>query len=117
MKRKNGVVSNLFLIGIVLTFLYVVTKLISVGGGGSSKAKAWVLTKHAVEQKLKSPSTAKFPSYGGKDVNFTEYDDTFIITSYVDAQNSFGAKVRSSFVATLKKNSSGDFIVESVYIN
>ena len=116
MKKKNGMVSNLFVVGIILTFLYVVVKLVSVGGR-DNKVDAWVLTKHAVEQKLKSPSTAKFPSYGGKDVKFTEYDDTCIITSYVDAQNSFGAKVRSSFVATLKKNSNGDYIVESVYIN
>lgn len=62
-------------------------------------ARAFVLAKEFVSSRLKSPATANFPwldtgVYLGK----CQYQ----VASYVDAQNSFGATIRSHYVAKLK---------------
>ncbi len=85
------------------------------GGGGSgsgsasapTKIEAWVMTQQFVEDSLKSPGSAE---YGGL---FSDYQDpeqivtslgdgTFRVRAWVDAQNSFGAKIRTHFVCELK---------------
>ena len=56
-----------------------------------------------VEQNLKSPSTAKFsrnPYVDKKD------DNVFIVKSYVDAQNSFGAMIRENYEVKLRYDES-----------
>lgn len=103
--------SNIIIFIALGGFVYFISVAFS---GDNSKTDAWVLAKHEVELKLKSPSSAKFPSMN--EAKISEYGDTYIITSYVDADNSFGAKVRSEFTVTLKKNDGGDYIVEYVYI-
>jgi len=61
--------------------------------------------QRAVKQKLKSPATAKFP---GEILHRDEYqvqklpDDVWRVRSWVDAQNSFGALIRSRWTAELK---------------
>lgn len=55
-----------------------------------------------VKQGLKAPSTADFPSQilsGDWKVN--RKDDVVTVSSYVDAQNSFGAMIRSNFVVQI----------------
>lgn len=54
-----------------------------------------------VKDKLKAPSTAKFPSPVG---NYTvdQSGNSYIVTGYVDAQNSFGAMVRENWLATFE---------------
>jgi len=49
-----------------------------------------------VKNKLKAPSTAEFPIY---DESFVEQvDDThYTVNCYVDAENGFGAKLRSNY--------------------
>lgn len=55
---------------------------------------AAICAQEGVENKLKSPSSAKFPwelkAVRGPDGNF-------IVENYVDAQNSFGAMIRSNY--------------------
>lgn len=56
----------------------------------------------AIKELLKSPATAKFP-------NITEWglkkeDGVVTVQSYVDAQNSFGAMIRSYFQFKIKDN-------------
>ncbi len=59
------------------------------------KTKALVYSQNCVEQQLKSPSSAEFPFGEG---TVTKVDnDTFIVTSYVDSQNSFGAMIRTNY--------------------
>lgn len=45
-----------------------------------------------VKEKLKSPSTAKFPL---NDYTVKRYSDEYVVIGYVDAQNSLGTTVRS----------------------
>ncbi|MDR0918274.1 MAG: hypothetical protein LBM93_03365 [Oscillospiraceae bacterium] len=54
-------------------------------------------TKNYVNNYLKSPSTAKFPSTTGNDWQCLGNPYYICIQSYVDAQNSFGATIREQF--------------------
>lgn len=48
------------------------------------------------KDRLKAPSTAKFPSYDNGAV-ITLSANSWKVNSYVDAQNSFGAQIRTSY--------------------
>jgi hypothetical protein len=67
----------------------------------SSKANKFLAYNYAedfVKQRLKSPSTAKFPGTSEKDKHITELgNNQYQINSWVDSQNSFGAIIRSKF--------------------
>lgn len=68
----------------------------------------WLLSKDEVKQQLKSPSSAKFPfSYADEDVMITKSGNTYTVKSWVDAENSFGAKIRCNFDVKLEKIGSG----------
>lgn len=62
-------------------------------------ALAWEEIKEEVLSQLKAPSTAKFPTVNElKD--FREYKPgEYIVHGYVDAENSYGAMIRTDFVA------------------
>ncbi len=62
---------------------------------------AYALITDYVKDKLKSPSTAKFPSKSG--VKISKNNDTYIIQGYVDSQNSFGATIRTKYIAEIKQ--------------
>ncbi len=61
--------------------------------------KAFIIAKDFVKQKLKAPSSADFNDdyYWG-----SAFNDTYIIRSTVDAQNSFGAKLRNKWTVKLR---------------
>lgn len=66
-------------------------------------SEAYIIAKEFMSKTLKAPSTAKFPSSEYKFIasNKTNY---CIIKSYVDAQNSFGAQIRTYYLVELKWN-------------
>lgn len=68
------------------------------------KAICWSLAKDVISEHLKSPSTAKFPLYTNEDIKYTYSNDIYTVYGYVDAQNSFGATVRTEFYVTMKKS-------------
>lgn len=59
---------------------------------------AQVSCESAVKQLLKSPSTAEFSGW----IRVLNSDGTYTVTGNVDAQNSFGAMLRSSFSCTVR---------------
>lgn len=66
-----------------------------------------------VKQGLKAPSTADFPSQilsGDWKVN--RKDDVVTVSSYVDAQNSFGAMIRSNFIVQISYSTSSCLYLE-----
>lgn len=68
-----------------------------------SETDIFVHSQFAVEDYLKSPSTAQYPS--SKDVYITKISDhEYKVASYVDSQNSLGATVRSKYVVDLIYN-------------
>lgn len=63
--------------------------------------QAFIISQDYVKKNLKAPSTAKFPFL---DYTFSDPDpdNTIIIKSYVDAQNSFGAKLRNDYYVKVR---------------
>lgn len=104
--------SKIFIFIILGIFIYFI---FGAFGGENEKTEAWVLAKHEVESQLKSPTSAKFPS--SSEAEIMDLGDMCIVTSYVDAENSFGAMMRNNFSVTFKKDSKGNYITESVYIS
>jgi len=62
---------------------------------------AFLISKKFVLKNLKAPSTAVFPDNEYK-CSINNADSTYIVTSYVDSQNSFGAQLRSTYIVTMK---------------
>lgn len=76
--------------------LVLVTALALAGcGGGVSSSDAFVECKAAIEQQLRSPSSADF---NRSSTSIEETDSGgYEIAGVVDADNAFGASVRSNF--------------------
>ena len=70
--------------------------------GGRYKLEAHACARMKVESQLKSPSSADFPLESYKDVVTYTKNNEYSVSSYVDAENSFGATVRNDFVCTLQ---------------
>jgi hypothetical protein len=58
-----------------------------------------VQSEYAVRGRLKAPSTAVFPSCSAYKV--AQKDGNTFVVGYVDAQNTFGAQIRSKFIVKL----------------
>lgn len=69
--------------------------------------------KYAVEGYLKAPSTADFPWYDPSYVSAS--GNKYTVSAYVDAQNSFGAMVRSVWTCTAYY-SKGNWSTEDVQV-
>lgn len=57
------------------------------------------LGDRTIKAQLKAPSTAEFASFG--DTKIFQRQDTITYISYVDAQNGFGAMIRSKFAVVM----------------
>lgn len=75
---------------------------------------AWYACKQNAERQLKSPSTAGFPS--AYEVPYTVQNGGFDITGWVDAQNSFGAEIRTNFVC-VARGDGVNYETEVIFIN
>lgn len=81
------------------------------GGSGNLDATtrelmAYDPCKAAVSAQLKAPSTADFQSRFSVDYSLTK--DLVTVSGYVDAQNSFGAKLRNDWLCTATVSTNGD---------
>lgn len=68
------------------------------------KVDASVLCRNRMESRLKAPSTAQFP-WTADHTGYLEFgDDNVMITvhSYVDAQNGFGAMIRTNYICNVE---------------
>ena len=70
------------------------------------EATAITLAQELVKKELKSPSTAKFP-WSFSEYTVSRSGENWIVKGYVDAQNSFGAMIRSNFEACFKMKKQG----------
>lgn len=83
------------------------------------KLTAWVMAQQFVKQSLKSPSSADFGGVFSGEAQ--SYEDTvteigegeYRVRGWVDAQNAFGATVRSDFDVTVEYIGGGDWRVNS----
>jgi len=66
------------------------------------KIEAWVMAKEFVKDRLKAPRTAKWP-WASTDQLVTYLGNReYLVDAYVDAQNSFGALIRTYFTCRLR---------------
>lgn len=69
------------------------------------------MAERFVKDRLKAPSTAKFPGFwddaNGEGCVAYFNDGTWRISSWVDSQNSFGAQIRTHYVAQLTHGNDG----------
>jgi hypothetical protein len=77
---------------------------------------AWAVHNLFVKNALKAPATAEFAPQSASKVE-TVGKDIYKITSYVDAQNSFGAKIRNYYTIVLKDNGPDKWQVVSLKFN
>lgn len=96
-----------FLVMIIFAGLLVLAILVAIESSKPSKTdpktEAWYVCKEFITRSLKAPKTAEFPRYQASNVSYmgsTEYN----VSMYVDAENSFGALVRSYFICRVKKD-------------
>lgn len=68
-----------------------------------SKSLAYNYAEDFVKEKLKSPSTAKFPGLLDRDKHIAKTSEgVYKIYSWVESQNSFGATIRTRFSCTIR---------------
>jgi len=84
---------------VVLVF-FLIMYFLSLGETENKKQKPWMIevctfSQIEIEKLLKSPSTAKFPVCTNE--SFSEKNNRFYYSSYVDSQNSFWAILRTNY--------------------
>jgi hypothetical protein len=79
--------------------------------------KAWVMATNFVEEKLKSPGTAKWGWQTGRGDDGEKVrhhgDGVYTVSGWVDSQNAFGATVRTNWTVGLKDHGSGKWTATS----
>jgi len=86
------------IIGIILFF-----KSCNCGSSNlENDAAAYNAATAFVKENLKAPSTADFAGYLKSHIY--KSDDLWIVKSYVDAQNGFGANIRTHFICKVSYN-------------
>lgn len=93
------------------------------GNGGASAPKvdvgdgnaAYVACKNYVEDQLKAPSTADWPFLPPYEPQLS--GTTYTIRGYVDAQNSFGAMIRTNWTCKVRYNAPNkNYVLDSINI-
>ena len=74
---------------------------------GSEKTMAHIMSQGFVKKRLKSPGSAEFPSMAWDKtdirISFDRSTGLYTVRAWVDAQNSFGAKIRTNYIVVLKE--------------
>jgi hypothetical protein len=78
------------------------------------KLTAWVMTKEFVEKRLKSPSSADWGWQSYSDRVSHLGDGRYKVKAWVDSQNSFGAQIRTNFVAIVSWQGGDSWRLESL---
>jgi hypothetical protein len=81
-----------------------------------NRRTAYYMSQEFVKMSLKAPSSAEFPRMEDSEVSVNYLGDcTHDVRAYVDAQNSFGAKIRNRYYVKLK-NQKGTETWESLNV-
>jgi hypothetical protein len=77
------------------------------------------MAKNIVKGSLKSPRSSKFPSYllESDQIGMRRKGNYVIVQSYVDADNSFGANIRSQFTVEFQVTDRETYSYNPLYIN
>lgn len=70
---------------------------------------AFIMSQSFVERRLRSPKSAEFPRFSDSEVRVNYVGDcTFEVRAYVDAQNAFGALLRTNYFVKLRNQKGTD---------
>lgn len=81
-----------------------------------NRIEAYAMAQQFVEQKLKSPATAKYPLTANECTIRIE-GQKYQIDAYVDSQNSYGALIRVNFIAVVEQYEKGKWKLVDLQIN
>jgi uncharacterized membrane protein YvbJ len=109
-EKNNNRKANFKIAGVVIIIALLIFGCIFCFTQLNGNARAWRAATNAVQSELKSPSTASFPKYNDSYV-VDNGDGTYTVSSYVDAENSFGAEIRSDWSCTVDSNKNVSNIV------
>jgi hypothetical protein len=83
----------------------------------NNRSMAWIKVQDAIRQSLKAPATAKFPGildFGGDLIIEQRENHNYLIKAYVDAQNDYGALIRTHFIAVIQQVSENGWQIVSL---
>jgi hypothetical protein len=77
----------------------------------NNRLMAYVMMQEYVKKNLKAPATAKFGSTVDYGVSVTQGENyVYLVDSYVDSQNTFGANIRTYFSGTIQQISKDEWL-------
>lgn len=65
------------------------------------RSDACFMAQKFVKEQLKAPATAQFPIWTEENCQVTQRNRIWVVRSYVDAENGFGALLRNDYTAEL----------------
>ncbi len=88
----------------------------------NENSRVWLAAEEAVRRQLKAPSTADFGSvfgdYQDPDKQVVALDNgSYAVHGWVDAENSFGAKLRSTWVCNIRLTGDEGWSCDSIVIH
>jgi len=80
---------------------------------------AYIMMEGFIKDRLRSPASAEFPGVFDGKLDHVKYlgDRKYIITSYVDSQNGYGAMIRSTFIGEIEQINKDHWSLKSLVIN
>lgn len=114
---------------LIYVFVSVVMSFVIIGCGKSgpvepSDTYAFIQCQNFVKQRLKSPSTAEFSSWGDSNVSQLKYtrkggktEVKYRVSGFVDAQNSFGANIRNYYSCNVTGETGGRWLLDDISID
>ena len=84
--------------------------------GRGNNTMAYIMMEGFVKNRLKSPSTAEFPGvFSGRIDHVTALgNNQYRVDSWVDAQNAFGATIRTRFRGVITQKTADDWELNSL---
>ncbi len=79
--------------------------------------KYYIIAREVIEDNIKTPKTAEFPPLDSSDVNMQRNGDLVGIEGYFDAQNTYGAIVRSKYIIEVTITDLDTYDYNVVYVN
>lgn len=102
--RINKFFAYIIIIGVVITVIASIFSSVNdndkINNTSVDEYDALVTAHSFVEDKLKAPATAEFPTIKNTVIKKTE--NIWELSSYVDAQNSFGATIRTNWYVKME---------------
>ena len=82
---------------------------------GHDWAVAYTIAEDTVEAQLKAPSSAKFSNKN--ETSISVHNNVWIVSGWVEAQNSFGATIRNTYTVQITFTSADKYTVDFCRIN